>query len=333
MSNSVKKVERILAIDTSCDDTSCGIVGGAHSVLSTVVSTQLIHSEYGEVVPELASRDHIKNIIPVVRDALKQANIVLSKIDGIGITYGPGLPGSLFVGLSFAKSLAISLEKPFVGVNHIEGHIFSLFIDNEMQTPFIGLVASGGHTEVILVKERGHYHNLGTTLDDAAGEAFDKVARLLGLKYPGGPEIERISNNSDPEAVNFPRAGVPDYDFSFSGLKTAVLYYLRDKPKAKDPDIAASFQEAVVDSLIFKIIRAVEHTGVQRVGIAGGVARNARLRTKMYELSKKEALEVEFPQKEFCTDNGAMIACCAHYYLSKGKKSPLTLRAESRAPL
>ena len=326
----------VLGIDTSCDDTSCSIVKDGATVLSNVVSTQPVHSEYGGVVPELASRDHIKNIIPVVRDALNQAKTKLSEIDGIGITYGPGLPGSLFVGLSFAKSLAISLEIPFVGINHIEGHIFSLFIDNGMQPPFIGLVVSGGHTELILVKEKGRYRYLGTTLDDAAGEAFDKVARLLGLKYPGGPEIERISSRGDPQGVKFPRAEVPGYDFSFSGLKTAVLYYLRDeriKPKAKNSDIAASFQEAVVDSLISKIRRAVENMGVRRVGIAGGVACNSRLRTKMYELSQKEAIEVYFPAKEFCTDNGAMIACCAHYYLSKGKKSSLTLRAESRAQL
>ena len=326
----------VLGIDTSCDDTSCGIVEDGNSVLSNVVSTQLVHSEYGGVVPELASRDHIKNIIPVVRDALNQAKIKLSEVNGIGITYGPGLPGSLFVGLSFAKSLAAALEIPFIGINHIEGHIFSLFIDNGVQPPFIGLVASGGHTELILVKEKGHYDYLGTTLDDAAGEAFDKVARLLGLKYPGGPEIERISNGGDPQAVKFPRAEVPGYDFSFSGLKTAVLYYLKDKrikSKAKSSDIAASFQEAVVDSLISKIRRAVENTGVRTVGIAGGVACNLRLRIKMYELSKKEAIEVHFPSKEFCTDNGAMIACCAHYYLSKGKKSSLTLRAESRALL
>lgn len=326
----------VLGLDTSCDDTSCGIVGDGNLVLANVVSTQLVHSEYGGVVPELASRDHTKNIIPVVKDALGQAKIKLSDIDGIGITYGPGLPGSLFVGLSFAKALAVALEIPFVGINHIEGHIFSLFINNEMRTPFVGLVTSGGHTELILVKEKGNYHYLGTTLDDAAGEAFDKVARLLGLKYPGGPEIERVSNNGDPQAVNFPRAEVPGYDFSFSGLKTAVLYYLKDKrgkPKAKSSAIAASFQEAVVDSLISKIIIAVENTGIRRVGIAGGVARNSRLRAKMYELGKKEAIEVHFPSKEFCTDNGAMIACCAHYHLSKGEKSPLTLKAESRALL
>jgi N6-L-threonylcarbamoyladenine synthase len=325
----------VLGIDTSCDDTSCGIVGDGNSVLANVVSTQLVHSEYGGVVPELASRDHIKNIIPVVKDTLNQAKIKLTEIDGIGITYGPGLPGSLFVGLSFAKALAVALEIPFVGVNHIEGHIFSLFIDGDIQTPFIGLVVSGGHTEVILVKEKGHYQNLGTTLDDAAGEAFDKVARLLGLKYPGGPEIERVSNDGDPEAVNFPRADVSGYDFSFSGLKTAVLYYLKDKakPKAKSSGVAASFQEAVVDSLISKIIIAVENTGIRKVGIAGGVARNSRLRAKMHELGKKEKIEVHFPSKEFCTDNGAMIACCAHYHLSKGEKSPLTLRAESRALL
>ncbi|MCK4352800.1 tRNA (adenosine(37)-N6)-threonylcarbamoyltransferase complex transferase subunit TsaD [candidate division WOR-3 bacterium] len=323
----------VLGIDTSCDDTSAACVKD-RKILSSIVFSQLFHAKYGGVVPELASRDHIRNIIPIVNEVIKPVGT--HKLNGIGVTYGPGLVGSLFIGLSFAKSLSYALGIPFYGVNHIEGHIFSLFIDREPKLPFIALIVSGGHTEIILVKEKGSYKYLGTTLDDAAGEAFDKVARLLGLPYPGGNWIEQLAMGGDPQAIDFPRAQVSGYDFSFSGLKTAVMYYIRNQKleiRSQKRAIAASFQEAIVDSLIDKLIKASKDFNVPRIGIAGGVSANERLREKLKEIGEKEKIEVYFSEKEFCTDNAVMIAICAQHYLSKSKTSPFSLKADSRALL
>lgn len=277
----------------------------------------------------------MKNIVPVVKKALAPLN--MSQLNGIGVTYGPGLVGALLVGLSYTKGLAYALGIPFYGVNHTEGHIFSLFINAKPELPFLALIVSGGHTELITVKEKENYKCLGSTLDDAAGEAFDKVARLIGLPYPGGPEIERLAKRGNYEAIDFPRANVPEYDFSFSGLKTAVLYYLRDQKSdvknQKKADIAASFQEAVVDSLIDKAVKASVILKIPRIGVAGGVSANKRLREKFKEVGKKKGIETYFPNKNFCTDNAAMIALCAHHYLIQGKSSPFSLKADSRASL
>ncbi len=319
----------VLGIDTSCDDTSAACLKDK-KILANVVLSQVLHSKYGGVIPELAARDHIKNIVDIVEQAI--AGIGLHNIDGIGVTYGPGLIGSLLVGLSFAKSLSYALKIPFYGVNHLEAHIFSLFIDQEIKIPFIALIVSGGHTELILVKEKGKYELIGTTLDDAAGEAFDKVARMLGYSYPGGPIIQELAASGNPEAINFPRAEVPGYDFSFSGLKTAVLYHLKSqksKVKSQHPDIAASFQEAVCDSLIDKVLKASKEFEISRIGVAGGVAANSRLREKLNHTE----VEAYFPRPEFCTDNAAMVALCANFYLDKNKSSPYTLKADSRANL
>ncbi len=317
----------VLGIDTSCDDTSAACLEDK-KILSNVVLSQVLHSKYGGVIPELAARDHIKNINSIVERAVN--GIGLHNINGIGVTYGPGLIGSLLVGLSFAKSLSYALKIPFYGVNHLEAHIFSLFIDQEIKIPFIALIVSGGHTELILVKEKGKYELIGTTLDDAAGEAFDKVARMLGYSYPGGPTIQELADSGNSEAINFPRAKVPGYDFSFSGLKTAVLYHLKSqKSKVKSEDIAASFQEAVCDSLIDKVIKASREFKISRIGVAGGVAANTRLRKKLNHTE----VEAYFPRPEFCTDNAAMVALCTNFYLDKNKSSPYTLKADSRVNL
>lgn len=324
----------VLGIDTSCDDTSAACVEDK-KILSNVVLSQVLHSEYGGVIPELAARDHIKNITKIVQKAVQ--GIGFNNLDGIGVTYGPGLIGSLAIGLAFAKSLSYALRIPFYGVNHIEAHIFSLFIETELPTPFIALVVSGGHTELVLVKSKGNYKSIGTTLDDAAGEAFDKVAKMLGFPYPGGPAIEWIAQSGNPSAINFPIAQVPGYDFSFSGIKTAVLYYLKSHPikstRADDTgrikDIAASFQETVVDSLISKLTKATKELNVPRVGVVGGVAANFRLREKL----KATGIEAYLPKPEFCTDNGVMVAVCAKFYLNNGKTSPYTLHADAGAKL
>ncbi len=320
----------ILGIETSCDDTSCGIIRREDEeieVLSNVTHTQLIHAEYGGVVPELAARAHVKNILPVLQKALEEAKIDLSEIDGIGVTYGPGLIGSLLCGVEFAKAFSYALKKPLCGVNHLEAHIYSLFLENKINFPFICLIVSGGHTDLLIFYEHFNYKLLGTTVDDAAGEALDKVGRLLGLEYPGGPAIDRISKKGNPKRIDFPRMNVKGLDFSFSGIKTSALYYIkrigkwREIPVYPVEDIAASFQEAVVDSLIMRIMEAVELTGVKRVGVCGGVARNSRLREKLREMD----IEVFYPSGKFCTDNGAMVALCASYYIERGIISDINL--------
>ncbi|MEA3432250.1 MAG: tRNA (adenosine(37)-N6)-threonylcarbamoyltransferase complex transferase subunit TsaD [candidate division WOR-3 bacterium] len=317
----------VLGIDTSCDDTSVSVIKNGR-VLSNVVFSQIEHSKYGGVIPELASRDHIRNILPVTQKALKEANVSLHKIEGVGVTYGPGLVGSLLIGISFAKSISLALEIPFIGINHLEAHIFSLFIERKINSPLIVLITSGGHTELILMESEGKYQVFGSTLDDACGEAFDKVAGMLGFPYPGGKEIEKLAEKGRGDAIEFPRAKLNGYDFSFSGLKTAVLYYIRKNPPSKKdiPDIAASFQEASIDSLIIPTLMLSEKLDTKTIGVCGGVARNKRLREKLKERAKE--CRIVFPSPQFCTDNGAMVARCAEFHLERGEFSPLSLKAD-----
>jgi len=326
----------VLGIDTSCDETAASVVEDGREVLSNVVSSQEIHQKFGGVVPELASRDHVRLIAPVVKQALSAASIGPSNLHGIAVTYGPGLIGSLLVGLSYAKSISYVLTIPFVGINHVEGHVFSLFLEYpEIPIPFLSLAVSGGHTELILVKDRCQYQPLGSTLDDACGEAFDKAAKLLELGYPGGPRIEKASLTGDRTRIRFPRTEVDGYDFSFSGLKTALLYYLRREGEWRRnlPDIAASFQEAALDCLIYKVRKACRDLGGERVAICGGVAANGRLREKLQEAGEEAGFEVWAPSPHLCTDNGAMIAAAGYERLKRGECSDFSLRAAARLPL
>ncbi len=320
---------RVLAFETSCDETSAALVEQGR-VLANVTRQQLIHSEYGGVVPELASRAHARLILPVTLEALKRSGVDLREVDAVAATRGPGLIGALLVGLVFAKGLAQSLEVPFLGINHLEGHLFSIFITHpEVPPPILFLLVSGGHTELVLMEQRFHYRVLGTTLDDAVGEAFDKGARLLGLPYPGGPHIDRWAKHGDPAFHRFPRARVPGLDFSFSGIKTALRYYLQDKTpewiQQHLPHLAASYQEALLDMLLEKLQLAVEQTGVRRVAIVGGVSLNSRLRERLAR--EYSHWEVLLPQPEYCADNAAMIGMVAHERLLKGESHPLDLAA------
>jgi N6-L-threonylcarbamoyladenine synthase len=327
----------VLAIESSCDETAAAIVVGGEKALSNIVFSQIqIHRKYGGVVPELASRKHIEAIIPVIREALRKAGITLDRVEGIAVTYGPGLIGSLLIGLSVAKAIAYARNLAFVGVNHIEGHLSAILLENpRLQFPFIGLVVSGGHTCLYRVEDLGRYEWLGGTRDDAAGEAFDKVAKLLNLGYPGGPVIDRVARNGDPQAISFPRAFISkdSFDFSFSGIKTSVLHYVRKHPRARVEDIAASFQEAAVDVLISKAVQAALTLDLRRIVLSGGVACNSRLRMRLKEIAEKEGLETNIPSPVLCTDNAAMIGVIGHYYLTRGKTSPLTLNAFSNLPI
>ncbi len=331
----------VLGIDTSCDDTGIGIVEDGRRLLSNVVQSQVeLHHPHGGVVPELASREHLRNILPVFMEALKRAGISIEKIDGIAVTVGPGLIGSLLVGLYFVKAISLSKGIPYVGVNHLEGHILSIFLEEEVPDfPFIALTISGGHTNLYSVLDFGKYRLLGKTLDDAAGEAFDKVAKVLGLGYPGGIRIEELAKEGDPKKIKFPRAYLSkeSLDFSFSGLKTAVALFVKRWKKEEKlskeiriQDICASFQEAVLDVVIEKIKRAIRKEGIKNVVIAGGVACNRRLRERaIKELDAK----VFFPRPEFCTDNGAMIAVAGYHRLKKGEMADFYLDADSRLPI
>jgi len=334
----------VLAIETSCDDTGAAVVLNGRKILSNVVSSQVsIHQKYGGVVPELASRRHIESIVPIVTEALETANITLRDIDGIAVTQGPGLVGSLLVGLSFAKSLAFVTGLPFVGVNHIEAHLSAIFLEeNPPRFPFIGLVVSGGHTSLFRVDGFGKYKRLGQTRDDAAGEAFDKVAKLLGLGYPGGPIIDELSKSGNPRAIRFPRPslGKNSLDFSFSGLKTAVVNYVKSNPEptrgySEDlvQDIVSSFQEAVVDVLVKKTLQAAQQQGLRKVVLSGGVAANQHLREKIKEEASREKVKVYIPPPSFCTDNAAMVGVVGYEYLKRGIRSPLSLNAFSNLPL
>ena len=325
----------ILAIESSCDETAAAVVKNGRTVLSNVISSQIaLHTLYGGVVPELASRKHIEKINQVITQALTDADMTLDDMDAIAVTYGPGLVGALLVGVAEAKAIAYAKKKPLVGVHHIEGHICANFIENKaLEPPFICLVVSGGHTHLVVVEDYGKYKILGRTRDDAAGEAFDKVARAIGLGYPGGPKIDKISKEGNPEAITFPRAKVGDseYDFSFSGLKSSVLNYLNScQMKGEEinrADVAASFQKAVTDVLVQNAMHGVKAYGLNKLAIAGGVASNSALRAAMKEACEKNGVEFYYPSPIFCTDNAAMIGVAGYYEYMAGVRSGLDLNA------
>jgi N6-L-threonylcarbamoyladenine synthase len=354
----------ILGIDTSCDDTSASVVEDGSKILSNIVSSQIdIHRKYGGIVPELASRRHIEMIIPVVDGALKKAEISIKDLSAVSVCYGPGLIGSLLVGCSFAKALCCSKDIPLVAVNHLEGHILSAFLENpDLKFPFLSLVVSGGHTSLYSAEDFGRYSELGRTRDDAAGEAYDKVSKLLGLGYPGGPVIDSLAKKGNPVAIDFPRAYLPEnLDFSFSGLKTSVLHYLRAearKPACRTGrhgsaeavtiktselphyctsalvnDIAASFQSSVVDVLVKKTEWAIKQQGVGRVTISGGVAANSELRNRMKAMGEKQTVEVYFPSAGLCTDNAAMIAAAGYHRFLKKEFAGPGLNPQAYLPL
>lgn len=331
MSEEKESASRILAIETSCDETAASVVDNGRVILSNVIASQVdLHAQYGGVFPEVASRMHIEMIYPVVDQAMREAFIGFDDLDCIAVTRGPGLVGSLLVGVNMAKGLALARNKPLLGINHIEGHIASLWLTDyadEIEFPVVTLVVSGGHTELYLVHDHGRYQYLGGTMDDAAGEAFDKVGRLLGLPYPGGPAIDAASENGNPHAFRFPRAVMQrehGYNFSFSGLKTAVLRQTQQYRPEHMPvrDLAASFQAAVVDMLVEKTIQAAQDHGATAVHLAGGVSANRVLRQEMSDASP---LPVRFPPMELCTDNAAMIAAAAHHHLINGRQDALNM--------
>lgn len=331
----------ILSIESSCDETSAAVVKDGREVLSNIIASQIdTHKKFGGVVPEVASRMHIEVINGVVEEALKEANVTLDDIDAIGVTYGPGLVGALLVGLQYAKGLAMSTGKPLVGVNHIEGHISANYIEHkDLKPPFVSLVVSGGHTFIVHVKDYGVYEVLGQTRDDAAGEAYDKVARAIGLGYPGGPKIDKLAKEGDKFAIKFPRAKFNDgsLDFSFSGVKSAVLNYL-NKAKMKEEevnraDVAASFQEAIVDVLRSNVFKTCETKNLDKIAIAGGVASNSALREALLEEGDKKGIKILFPSPILCTDNAAMIGSAAYFRFIKGEISPLDLNAKPNLKL
>jgi N6-L-threonylcarbamoyladenine synthase len=322
-----------LGIETSCDETAASVIEGRTAVRSSIVSSQLIHTEYGGVVPELAARAHIKMIVPVVQSALAEAHAGWSDLSLIAVTSTPGLMGALLVGLPFAKALSFSLGIPFVGVNHLEGHLFALRLEYpRLEPPFLSAILSGGHTELLVVEDWCRYHQLGSTIDDACGEAFDKVAKLLGLPYPGGVEVERLARDGTP-SINFPVPDPGGLDFSFSGLKTAVLYYLHANPKARPQDVAASFQRAAVKSITRRVAQAVEQTGLRTVGVSGGVAANGFLRGQLADLGVRHEFRLLVPRLAYCTDNAAMIACAGIERHARFGPSALDLAAAARTPL
>ena len=322
-----------LGIETSCDETAASVVNGRATVLSSIVSSQMVHADYGGVVPELAARAHMKAIVPVVEAALLESGIAWSDLSLVAVTHTPGLMGALLVGLPFAKALSYSLGRPFIGVNHIEGHIFALRLEHpEMEPPFLAAVLSGGHTELLVVEDWCRYRLLGSTVDDACGEAFDKVAKLLGLPYPGGAEVEKLSREGR-ESVEFPVPDPGGFDFSFSGLKTAVLYHRRDHPDASRADVAASFQRAAVAAVTNRIEQGVRKTGFRVVGVSGGVAANGYLRERLAELARRHEFKVLIPRPAFCTDNAAMIAAAGIERFARFGPSPLDLPAAARTPL
>ena len=325
----------ILGIESSCDETAAAVVRNGREILSNVIFSQIsTHTLYGGVVPEIASRQHIEKINQVVDEAVKQAGVKDGQITAVGVTYGPGLVGPLLVGVSFAKGYAYTKKIPLVGVNHIEGHICSNLIEyRDLNPPFLCLIVSGGHTHLVKMEDHGSYTILGRTMDDAAGESYDKVARAIGLGYPGGPKIDEAAKKGDPGAVDFPRAKIADneYSFSFSGLKSAVLNYLNSCSMAgievNRDDVAASFQAAVVDVLVGNAMRAVENTGMKKLALAGGVASNSRLRKAMEEECRKRGVEFFVPAPVLCTDNGAMIASAAYFRYVDNRISGLDLNA------
>lgn len=325
----------ILAIESSCDETAAAVVRNGRDVLSNVISSQIeLHKLYGGVVPEIASRKHIEKINQVIEEALSEAGMTLDEMTAIAVTYGPGLVGALLVGVSEAKAIAFAKKKPLIGVHHIEGHISANYIENkQLEPPFACLVVSGGHTHLVIVKDYGEYEIVGRTRDDAAGEAFDKVARAIGLGYPGGPKIDKLSKEGNPDAISFPRAKVEnaEYDFSFSGLKSAVLNYLNScEMKGEEvnrADVAASFQKAVIDVLSEHALHAVKEYGFTKLAIAGGVASNSSLRERLQKECARRKIEFYYPSPVLCTDNAAMIGAAAYYEYKKGVRSGFDLNA------
>ena len=325
----------ILAIESSCDETAAAVVKNGREVLSNVISSQIaLHTLYGGVVPEIASRKHIEKINQVIEEALTEANMELGQMDAIGVTYGPGLVGALLVGVAEAKAISYATGIPLVGVHHIEGHVSANYIEHpDLEPPFLCLIVSGGHTHLVIVKEYGEYEIIGRTHDDAAGEAYDKVARAIGLGYPGGPKVDKLSKEGNPAAITFPRAQVEGcpYDFSFSGLKSAVLNYLHHAEQVGEEinraDVAASFQAAVVDVLVDKTLQAAKEYGIDKIALAGGVASNSALRAGMEAACKKAGKTLFFPSPVYCTDNAAMIGAAAYYEYKKGVRHGLDLNA------
>ena len=321
----------VLGIESSCDETAAAVIKGGRTVLSSTVASQIaIHKEFGGVVPELASRKHVENIIPVIMEALCKADVELTDIEGVAVTKGPGLVGCLMVGVSTAKAIAFSLGVPLIGIDHLEAHLAAAYLEHDVPFPFIGLVVSGGHTSLYLVKSRTEFELLGKTRDDAAGEAFDKAAKLLGLSYPGGVKIDRIAKQGNRDAIPFPRPfkTSSSFDFSFSGIKTSLVYYLKKNP---DPDeeqlknICASYQEAIVETLVEKTLAAARKNGVKAVVIAGGVACNSRLRALAKERLEEEEISLFIPSPKYCTDNAAMIGALGFCRLKEGESSELSL--------
>lgn len=316
----------ILAIESSCDETAAAVVKNGRAVLSNVISSQIAtHTIYGGVVPEIASREHIKAVNYVIRRALAEADVTLPQITAVGVTYGPGLVGALLVGVAEAKALAYAAKKPLIGVHHIEGHVSANFIAHpDLEPPFVCLIVSGGHTHLVIVKDYGKYEILGRTRDDAAGEAFDKVARAVGLGYPGGPKVDKAAKEGNPHAIEFPRGKVDGspYDFSFSGLKSAVLNHINHAKMTGEeihvPDLVASFQSSVVDSLVSRTVAAAKEYGYKQVAIAGGVASNTALRAEMERACKRAGLKCCYPPPVLCTDNAAMIGAAAYYEYRNG---------------
>lgn len=325
-----------LSLETSCDETSAAVLRDGRTILSNIISTQVpIHRKFGGVVPEIASRQHIEYVLPIIKEALDEARITLHDVDYIGVTYGPGLVGALLVGVAAAKALSFALDKPLVGVNHMEGHIFANFLSHpKLEPPFLALVVSGGHTQLVEVQDYNRFLLLGQTRDDAAGEAFDKIARVMGYPYPGGPQIDALARTGNPHAVVFPQAlqEKHNFEFSFSGLKSAVLNYLHtqeQRGKSYNPhDIAASFQQTVVDTLTEKTFAAAEYRGLKTVAVAGGVAANSALAAALTVGAASRGIAVYRPEPILCTDNAAMIGCRAYYLAKAGHYADLTLNAK-----
>jgi tRNA N6-adenosine threonylcarbamoyltransferase len=331
-------VHRVLGIETSCDETAAAVVDDGSAIVSSVVSSQVdVHARYGGVVPELAGRAHVELLTPVLAEALERAGSDPSGsgIDAVAVTYGPGLIGSLLVGLAEAKALSLAWGVPLIGVNHLEAHLFAALLEHpDPGWPMVVLLVSGGHTLLVEVSEPGRYRLMGGTIDDAAGEAFDKVARFLGLGYPGGPAIDRVSEEGDPCAFAFPRSFPGDgYDFSFSGIKTAVVRTVEREPNASSADVAASFRQAVVDVLVDRARRAAADTGARAICLAGGVAANALLRRRIEEACAEDGIAALLPGRDLCTDNAAMVAAAGWWRLRRGDRSPMTLGADPNLKL